>query len=421
MKTRHLGNSGLRVSQIGLGCNVFGQMEQDRAKAVVHKAIDSGITLFDTADVYGGRGGSEEQIGSILGDRRKDIILATKFAAPMDNEGVKRGGSRHYIMQAVEDSLRRLKTDWIDLYQMHQYDPRTPIEETLRALDDLVRAGKVRYIGCSNHPAWRVVESDWMAKTNSLNRFISTQNGYSLINRQIEADILPAAETYGLGVIPYSPLAGGLLSGKYKRGEDAPEGTRLSRPGYGARVLNAARTLFFDVDIPENETGGGLIGKLFGAKPKDPAAPYLERIEQWARRNPFLGVRVYRTAAGLRGLIANELFDPTRADTVELLQAVGSDPLYVRLCRAQGCFRARLTPKPWRCDMDNPPGVFPWEDAGAEARFRRWEALYEQTSTAYAVCRPVAAYGPRDVHPEVADVLAYHDRLAVPSFERPLA
>jgi aryl-alcohol dehydrogenase-like predicted oxidoreductase len=238
MKSRHLGNSGLRVSQIGLGCNVFGQMEQERAKAVIHKAIDSGVTLFDTADVYGGRGGSEEQIGAILGDRRKDIVLATKFAAPMDNEGVKRGGSRKYIMEAVEASLRRLKTDWIDLYQMHQYDPRTPIEETLRALDDLIRAGKVRYIGCSNHPAWRVVESDWTAKTNSLNRFTSTQNGYSLINRQIEADIMPVAEAYGLGVIPYSPLAGGLLSGKYRRGEEPPAGTRLSRPGYGQRVLS---------------------------------------------------------------------------------------------------------------------------------------------------------------------------------------
>lgn len=224
-------------------------------------------------------------------------------------------------------------------------------------------------------------------------------------------------DRYGYG--EQRPLREEILDGiRDRSGGDA---ALITRNQYGARVLNAARTLFFDVDIPENETGGGLIGKLFGAKPKDPAAPYLERIEQWARRNPFLGVRVYRTAAGLRGLIANELFDPTRADTVELLQAVGSDPLYVRLCQAQGCFRARLTPKPWRCDMDNPPGVFPWEDAGAEARFRRWEALYEQTSTAYAVCRPVAAYGPRDVHPEVADVLAYHDRLAVPSFERPLA
>ena len=167
--------------------------------------------------------------------------------------------------------------------------------------------------------------------------------------------------------------------------------------------------------------GGGLLGKFFGAKPKDPATPYLERIEQWARRNPFLGVRVYRTAAGLRGLIANELFDPTRGDTVELLQAVGSDPLYVRLCQAQGCFRARLTPKPWRCDMDNPPGVFPLEDAAVEADYRRWVALYEATSASYAVCKPVAAYGPRDVHPEVADVLAYHDRLTVPSFDKPLA
>ena len=238
MKFRHLGNSGLRVSQIGLGCNVFGPMDNDRAKSVIHKAIDSGINFFDTADVYGGRGKSEEQIGNLLGDRRKEIVLATKFAMPMSDDGAKRGGSRRYVMQAVEDSLRRLKTDWIDLYQMHAYDPGTPIEETLRALDDLVRQGKVRYIGCSNHPAWRVVESAWTAKTNSLNPFISTQNGYSLINRAIEADIIPAAEAYGLGVIPYSPLAGGLLSGKYKKGEDAPAGTRLSRPGYGARVLS---------------------------------------------------------------------------------------------------------------------------------------------------------------------------------------
>jgi aryl-alcohol dehydrogenase-like predicted oxidoreductase len=237
MKTRHLGNSGLRVSQIGLGCNVFGTMDAERAKSVIHKAIDLGITLFDTADVYGGRGASERQIGEILGDRRKDVILATKFAMPMDDSGVKRGGSRRYIMQAVEDSLARLRTDWIDLYQMHAYDPRTPIEETLRALDDLIGQGKVRYIGCSNHPAWRVVESHWTAKTANLNPFISTQNGYSLLNRAAEADLLPMAETYGIGFIPYSPLAGGLLSGKYKKGEDAPAGARLSRPGYGQRVM----------------------------------------------------------------------------------------------------------------------------------------------------------------------------------------
>ena len=237
MKTRHLGASGLRVSQIGLGCNVFGTMEPERAREGIHKAIDLGVTLFDAADVYGGRGASERQIGEILGDRRKDIVLATKFAMPMDDAGVKRGGSRRYIMQAVEDSLTRLRTDWIDLYQMHAYDPRTPIEETLRALDDLIRQGKVRYIGCSNHPAWRVVESHWTARTCNLNPFVSTQNGYSLLNRAAEADLLPMADAYGVGVIPYSPLAGGLLSGKYHKGADAPAGARLSRPGYGQRVM----------------------------------------------------------------------------------------------------------------------------------------------------------------------------------------
>ena len=237
MKSRHLGKSGLRVSQIGLGCNVFGTMEQERAKAVIHKAIDSGITFFDTADVYGGRGKSEEQIGSILGDRRKEIVLATKFAAPMDDAGHKRGGSRYYIMQAVEDSLRRLKTDYIDLYQMHQFDPRTPLEETLHAADDLVRQGKIRYFGVSNHPAFRVAESHFISQHQHIAPVVSTQNGYSLLNRAIEADIMPMAEAYGIGVIPYSPLAGGLLSGKYRQGETAPEGTRLSRAAYASRVM----------------------------------------------------------------------------------------------------------------------------------------------------------------------------------------
>lgn len=238
MKFRRLGRSGLRVSEVGLGCNVFGAMEQKQAQSVIGAAIDAGITLFDTADVYGGRGGSETQIGSILGGRRKDIVLASKFAMPMDDEGAKRGASRKWIMQAVEDSLTRLKTDWLDLYQVHRFDERTPIEETLRALEDLIRQGKVRYIGCSNFPAWRIVEAQWAARAEHLNPFISTQDGYSLLNRRIEADVIPAAEAYGLGVIPYSPLAGGLLSGKYQRDAAPPEGTRLSRPGMAARVMN---------------------------------------------------------------------------------------------------------------------------------------------------------------------------------------
>ncbi len=198
----------------------------------------------------------------------------------------------------------------------------------------------------------------------------------------------------------------------------------VTRNQYGAQVLNAAKALFIDIDLPEREVTTGLVGsvqRLFGAKPVDPVTPYLERVSAWAQRNPFLGLRVYRTAAGLRGLITNEVFDPTRGDALEILKALGSDPLYVRLCQAQGCFRARLTPKPWRCNVAGPPATFPWADVGNEGRFREWERRYAQASAGFAVCRLVAEHGPRDVHPELADVLAYHDRLTLTRPERPLA
>ena len=229
MKTRYLGNSGLQVSLVGLGCNNFGgRLDLDGSCAVVHKALDAGINLFDTADIYG-NSLSEEYLGKALASRRKDIVLATKFGMPMDREGRKQGGSRRYIMSAVEDSLRRLQTDWIDLYQIHQLDANTPIEETLRALDDLVHQGKVRYIGCSNFPSWRVVEALWTSKSLGIEKFISCQDQYSLLARGIEAELLPAAETYGMGVLPFFPLASGLLTGKYKRGQAMPEGARLTK------------------------------------------------------------------------------------------------------------------------------------------------------------------------------------------------
>jgi aryl-alcohol dehydrogenase-like predicted oxidoreductase len=229
MEIRNLGKSGLRVSAIGLGCNNFGgRLALDATKAVVHKALDLGITLFDTSDTYGERGGSEIQLGQILGEERKRIVLATKFANPMDDAGVKVGGSRRYIMNAVEDSLKRLRTDWIDLYQMHATDPLTPIEESLRALDDLVHQGKVRYIGCSNFPAWQVVEAQWTARADNLNAFVSCQDEYSLIFRKPEAELMPAARKYGLGLLPYFPLASGLLTGKYRRNATMPEGARLA-------------------------------------------------------------------------------------------------------------------------------------------------------------------------------------------------
>lgn len=230
MEIRNLGRSGLRVSSIGLGCNNFGgRIDLEASRKVVHAALDAGITLLDTADVYGERGGSETVLGEILGPRRKDIVLATKFGMPMDDAGVKKGGSRRYIKAAVEDSLRRLKTDWIDLYQLHTTDPLTPIEETLRALDDLIRAGKVRYIGCSNLPAWQVVEAAWTAKTCGLNPFVSCQDEVSLVVRKHEVELMPAMRQYGLGLLPYFPLASGLLTGKYRRNATMPADARLTK------------------------------------------------------------------------------------------------------------------------------------------------------------------------------------------------
>jgi aryl-alcohol dehydrogenase-like predicted oxidoreductase len=230
VEERNLGNSGLRVSVVGLGCNNFGgRIGLDATRRVVHKALDLGITFFDEADTYGDpRGNSETCLGEILGDRRKDIVLATKFARPMDAACRFQGASRRYIMAEVEASLRRLKTDWIDLYQQHQPDPLTPIEETLRALDDLVRQGKVRYIGCSTLPGWQVVEAQWTAKHLGLHHFVSCQEEYSLLARDLDRDMMPVLEAYGLGLIPFRPLADGLLPGKYRRGAPLPHGSRLA-------------------------------------------------------------------------------------------------------------------------------------------------------------------------------------------------
>ncbi len=242
MQIRNLGPSGLRVSTVGIGCNNFGgRIDLAAAREVVHKAIDLGVTLFDTADMYGNQGGSETALGDILGPKRRDIVLASKFGMKMDAEGVLMGASRRYIMRAVEDSLRRLKTDWIDLYQLHQPDPLTPIEETMRALDDLVRAGKVRYIGCSNLPGWQVTDALWTSRANGLARFVSAQDEYNILSRRHERDLFPALKHHGLGLLPYYPLANGLLTGKYKRGAPPPAGSRLSKlPARADQVLTEA-------------------------------------------------------------------------------------------------------------------------------------------------------------------------------------
>lgn len=239
MKLRRLGNSGLKVSEVGLGCNNFGmRIDADQTQAVVDAAIDAGVTLFDTADIYGGTK-SEEFLGQALGKRRQQVVVATKFGMRIGDDDARKGGSRRWMIRAAEDSLRRLKTDYIDLYQFHQPDPDTPVEETLRALDDLVSQGKVRYIGNSNFAGWQIADADWKARTAHWTPFVSAQNQYSLLERRVEHEVLPACERFGLGFLPFFPLASGLLSGKYKRGEAPPEGTRLAAWGQrGAQALS---------------------------------------------------------------------------------------------------------------------------------------------------------------------------------------
>ncbi|HVT21163.1 MAG TPA: aldo/keto reductase [Mycobacteriales bacterium] len=229
MRYRRLGDSGLSVSVVGLGCNNFGRrIDLEQTRAVVHAALDAGVTLFDTADIYGE---SEDFLGEVLGTARADIVLATKFGMDMGGKlGPDWGarGSRRYIRKAIESSLRRLRTDWIDLYQMHAPDASTPIEETLAALHELVVEGKVRYVGCSNFAAWQLADADWTARSGGHSRFVSAQNHYSLIERSVEDELAPACKRFGVGILPFYPLANGLLSGKYRRGEPAPEGTRLA-------------------------------------------------------------------------------------------------------------------------------------------------------------------------------------------------
>jgi aryl-alcohol dehydrogenase-like predicted oxidoreductase len=237
MSYRRLGRSGLVVSVVGLGCNNFGRkLDADGSRAVVDAALDVGINLFDTADIYGTpHGTSEEMLGAALKGRRDDVVLATKFGMDMAGmNGPDHGarGSRSYIIRAVEASLRRLDTDYIDLYQMHTPDPATPIDETLSALDDLVHAGKVRYLGNSNFAGWQIADADWTARTAGVTPFISAQNQYSLLHRDVEIEVVPACQHFGLGLLPFFPLDSGLLSGKYRRGEKPAEGTRLSLERY---------------------------------------------------------------------------------------------------------------------------------------------------------------------------------------------
>ncbi|ABP56320.1 aldo/keto reductase [Salinispora tropica CNB-440] len=277
MTYRRLGDSGLVVSAVGIGCNNFGsRIDLDGTRAVVEAALDSGINLFDTADIYGSSpGGSEELLGEVLKGRRDNVVIATKFGMDMDGRnGPDHGarGARRYIMRAVEASLRRLNTDHIDLYQMHQPDPGTPIDETLAALDDLVTAGKVRYLGNSNFDGWQLADADWTARSRGRTRFISAQNHYSLVERGVEAEVIPACERFGLGLLPFFPLANGLLTGKYKRGESAPSDSRLaSGARYAARLAAAEWDTIEALEAYGAERGLSLLQVAIGGLAAQPA------------------------------------------------------------------------------------------------------------------------------------------------------
>ncbi|MFN2517884.1 MAG: aldo/keto reductase [Jatrophihabitantaceae bacterium] len=244
MEFRRLGDCGLVVSVVGLGTNNLGmKLDDEQSREVVDAALDEGITLFDTSDSYGA---SEERLGALLQGRRDDVVIATKFGSDVRRRGGDNGedwdarGSRRYIRRAVESSLRRLRTDWIDLYQLHRPDPSTPIEETLSALSDLVHEGKVRYLGSSNFAGWQVAEAEWTARTRGYERFVSAQNEYNLLQRQIETHLVPALEAYGIGLLPFFPLASGLLTGKYRRGQAPPQGSRIQAWGRESVLTEAA-------------------------------------------------------------------------------------------------------------------------------------------------------------------------------------
>lgn len=247
MEYRSLGNSELKVSEVGLGSDTFGrEIDEPATKSIIDHALDLGINYIDTADVYGWGGRSEEFVGKAVKDKRSQFIIATKFGVGVDKgspQGTSREGlgSRNYVMNAVDASLKRLDTDYIDVYQLHMPDPTTPIEETLRAMDELVRAGKVRYIGCSNFSAWELCEALWVSRAAGLNSFISVEPRYNLIDRHIEEELIPCCQAYNIGVIPWYPLAAGFLTGKYRRGEAIPPGTRFSsNPRMYGRMLNDA-------------------------------------------------------------------------------------------------------------------------------------------------------------------------------------
>lgn len=275
MQFRRLGNSGLVVSVVGLGTNNLGmKLDLAGSREVVHAALDEGITLFDTADSYGA---SEERLGELLEGKRDDVVIATKFGGDVRRRGLSNGedwgarGSRRYVRRAVEASLRRLRTDWIDLYQLHRPDDATPIEETLSVLDDLVHEGKVRYVGSSNFTGWQVAHAEWTARTRGLERFVSAQNEYSWLSRDVERDLVPALDEYAIGLLPYYPLANGLLSGKYRRGEAAPAGSRIQAWGRESELTDDTFDVLEALESFAASRGVGLLDVAIGGLAAQPA------------------------------------------------------------------------------------------------------------------------------------------------------
>lgn len=256
MQYRRLGGSGLQVSLLGLGTNAFGKRSDERASTrIIHAALDSGITFIDTANIYAGTE-SERIIGQALKGRRREAVLATKAGLPRSDGPNSRGSSRFHLQQELEDSLKRLQTDYVDLYQIHTFDPHTPLEETLRTLDDMVRSGKVRYIGASNYAAWELMKALGISERLGLNRFVSIQTSYSLADRTPEREIVPLAIDQGVGIIPYFPLAGGILTGKYRSEGSVPQGSRADTdPNFKRYFLEENLTLGREVSDLADELG----------------------------------------------------------------------------------------------------------------------------------------------------------------------
>jgi len=314
MRFRSLGRSELTVSVVGLGCNAFGmRIDAQRTQEVVDAALDAGVTLFDTADTYG-LGASEELLGQALGSRRDEVVIATKFGMPASGlNGLEDGGraSRDYMRRAVEGSLRRLGTDWIDLYQLHQPDLVTPYDETLAALEELVAEGKIRHYGCSNFQAWELVDAHWTAKAAGLTGFVSAQNEYSLYNRVAEAELVPACERFDIGLLPYFPLAYGLLTGKYSPGRAAPEGTRLAAENQRHRLEGADFARVDALQRYADERGVSLLDVALGGLAAQPTVASV----------------IAGATAGdqVRANVAAGLWEPTAAD-LESLAALNAGP-----------------------------------------------------------------------------------------------